>query len=73
MSVEHFCEYCGAPLEQHYSVASAAKLLDCSEQFFRNLIRDRRIRYNKVERLVRIPESAIYEITEEIQLLKDGD
>lgn len=47
--------------EQYFSVDSAAKLFDCSPQFFRNLIRDRRIYFIKVGRLVRIPYSALME------------
>ena len=34
-------------------------LMDCSEQFFRNLIRDRKIGYVKVGRMVKIPSSEL--------------
>jgi len=57
-----FCETCGSPLEQYLSIETAAKLIDCSEQFFRNLIRDRKIRYVKFGRSVRLPVSAIEEL-----------
>ena len=59
-----FCEYCGSPLEKLYSIESAAKLFDCSQQFFRNLIRDRKIGFVKVGRLVRIPHSELSKIPE---------
>ena len=67
MKLDNTCEYCGSPLEQYYSVTTAANLLDCSEQFFRNLMRDRKIDYVKFGRLVRIPESAIVEIANAIR------
>ncbi|TFB10202.1 DNA-binding protein [Candidatus Marinimicrobia bacterium MT.SAG.2] len=76
--MEHFCEHCASPLERHYSIESAAKLFNCSQQFFRNLIRDRKIGFIKVGRLVRIPHSELLKITEfipsiqdELQLLKN--
>ena len=59
-----YCEYCGSPLEQLYSIESAAKLFDCSEQFFRNLVRDRKIGFYKIGRLVRIPDSELLKIIE---------
>ena len=69
--MEHFCEHCGSPLERHYSIESAAKLFDCSQQFFRNLIRDRKLGYIKVGRLVRIPHSELSKITEFIPSVQD--
>ena len=69
--MEHFCEHCGSPLERHYSIESAAKLFDCSQQFFRNLIRDRKIGFVKVGRLVRIPQSELIKITVLIQSIQD--
>ena len=66
-----FCEYCGSPLEKLYSIESAAKLFDCSQQFFRNLIRDRKIGFVKVGRLVRIPHSELSKITEFIPSIQD--
>ena len=69
--MEHFCEHCGSPLERHYSIESAAKLFDCSQQFFRNLIRDRKIGFVKVGRLVRIPHSELLKITEFIPSIQD--
>jgi excisionase family DNA binding protein len=50
---------CGSSLEKYYSVSSASMLIDCSEQFFRNLIRDRKIGFVKFGRMVRIPVSEI--------------
>ncbi len=47
------------PKERYYSVETAAKRLDCSQQYFRNLIRDKKIRYVKIGRMVRIPESEL--------------
>ena len=52
---KHYCEYCGSRNEQYYSVESAAKLCDCSQQFFRNKIRDREITFVKIGSMVRIP------------------
>ena len=69
--MEHFCEHCGSPLERQYSIESAAKLIDCSEQFFRNLVRDRKIGFVKVGRLVRIPHSELLKITEFIPSIQD--
>jgi excisionase family DNA binding protein len=43
------------------TVAEAAELLKTSERFPRRLIAERRIRYVKVGRFVRIPESALRE------------
>lgn len=59
---EHFCPRCGSPLEHMLSINSCALLLDCSPQFFRNLIRERRIGYVKVEGMVRIPHSELRKI-----------
>ena len=66
-----YCEHCGSPLEKLYSIESAAKLFDCSEQFFRNLIRDRKIGFYKIGRLVRIPDSELSKITEFIPSIQD--
>jgi excisionase family DNA binding protein len=43
------------------TVAEAAELLKTSERFPRRLIAERRIRFVKVGRFVRIPESALRE------------
>jgi excisionase family DNA binding protein len=43
------------------TVAEAAKLLKTSERFPRRLIAERRIRFVKLGRFVRIPESALRE------------
>ena len=68
---KQYCEHCGSPLEKLYSIESAAKLFDCSEQFFRNLIRDRKIGFYKIGRLVRIPDSELSKITEFIPSIQD--
>ena len=67
-----FCEQCGSPLERYYSVESAAKLFDCSKQFFRNLVRDRKIGFVKVRRLVRIPKSELIRIIDFFSSLNDS-
>ena len=56
---KRYCPYCGNPHERYYSIETAAMLLDCSEQFFRNLIRDRKIGYVKIGRMVKIPSSEL--------------
>jgi excisionase family DNA binding protein len=48
------------------SIKSCAQLLDCSPQFFRNLIRERRIGYVKVEGMVRIPYSELRKIIKQM-------
>ena len=53
--------------EGYLSIKSAALLLDCSEQFFRNLIRDRKIGFVKFGRMVRIPISDIEKLKIEYQ------
>ncbi|MGC4980265.1 excisionase family DNA-binding protein [Streptomyces sp. DT193] len=47
--------------EQHLSVDQVAELLGTSVRFPRRLIEERRIRYVKVGRHVRIPASAVDE------------
>ncbi|MBC8402782.1 MAG: excisionase family DNA-binding protein [Candidatus Marinimicrobia bacterium] len=66
-----YCFECGSQIERYYSVESAAKLVDCSEQFFRNLIRDKNIRYVKFGRLVRIPASEIVKLRIEVPSIED--
>ena len=61
---KRFCESCGSQIERYYSIESAAELFDCSQQFFRNLVRDRKIGFVKVGRLVRIPDSELLKIIE---------
>ncbi|MCK4822820.1 helix-turn-helix domain-containing protein [bacterium] len=56
---ERYCPYCGNTQERYYSIETAAQMMDCSEQFFRNLIRDRRIGYVKLGRMVKIPSSEL--------------
>lgn len=46
-------------MERLLNVAEAAELLGTSERFPRRLIAERRIRFVKVGRHVRIPESAL--------------
>ncbi|MEV8030993.1 excisionase family DNA-binding protein [Streptomyces sp. NPDC086182] len=48
-------------IEQHLSVDQVAELLGTSVRFPRRLIEERRIRYVKVGRHVRIPASAVDE------------
>ena len=62
MQKNQFCKICGSSLEKYYSVATASELIDCSEQFFRNLIRDRKICFVKFGRMVRIPISEIQKL-----------
>ncbi|GAA5211754.1 MULTISPECIES: excisionase family DNA-binding protein [Streptomyces] len=45
--------------ERHLSVDQVAELLGTTSRFPRRLIEERRIRYVKVGRHVRIPESAV--------------
>ena len=67
-----FCEYCGSPLEKYLSVESAAKLYDCSEQYFRNQIRDKKISVIKLGRLVRLPVSEIEKLKIERPSIDDS-
>jgi len=48
-----------AQLDRLLTVAEAAELLGTSERFPRRLISERRIRFVRVGRYVRIPESAL--------------
>lgn len=59
MIKKKYCPYCGQSRERYYSIETAAMIMDCSEQFFRNLIRDRRIGYVKMGRMVKIPSSEL--------------
>ena len=68
---KRFCESCGSQIERYYSIESAAELFDCSQQFFRNLVRDREIGFVKVGRLVRISHSELSKITEFIPSIQD--
>ncbi len=68
---KHYCEYCGSRNERFYSVVSAAKLCDCSQQFFRNKIRDREIAYVKIGYMVRIPESELKRIIIQYDITSD--
>jgi excisionase family DNA binding protein len=50
-----------ASIEHHLTVAEVAELLGTTERFPRRLIAERRIRFVRVGRHVRIPESAVRE------------
>jgi excisionase family DNA binding protein len=49
------------PLERLLTVAQAAELLGTTDRFPRRLIEERRIRFVRLGRHVRIPESALRE------------
>jgi excisionase family DNA binding protein len=51
----------GGTPERLFTVAEAAELLRTSERFPRRLIAERRIRFTRIGRHVRIPESALNE------------
>ena len=48
-------------IERHLTVAEVAELLGTTERFPRRLIAERRIRFVRVGRHVRIPQSAVSE------------
>ncbi|WP_046726948.1 excisionase family DNA-binding protein [Streptomyces humi] len=50
--------------DRYLSVDQVAELLGTTARFPRRLIEERRIRYVKVGRHVRIPESAVYEFVQ---------
>jgi excisionase family DNA binding protein len=50
--------------DQLLTVAQAAELLGTGERFTRRLIAERRIRFTRIGRHVRIPESAVREFIE---------
>jgi excisionase family DNA binding protein len=49
-------------IERHLTVAQVAELLGTTERFPRRLIAERRVRFVRIGRHVRIPESAIREL-----------
>lgn len=49
-------------IERHLTVGEVAELLGTTERFPRRLIAERRIRFVRVGRHVRIPESAVREL-----------
>jgi excisionase family DNA binding protein len=49
-------------IERHLTVSEVAELLGTTERFPRRLISERRIRFVRVGRYVRIPESAVREL-----------
>lgn len=51
-------------IERHLTVGQVAELLGTTERFPRRLIAERRIRFVRVGRHVRIPESAVRELVE---------
>lgn len=53
-----------ARLERHLTASQAAELLNTSPRFPRRLIAERRIRFVRIGRHVRIPESALREYVE---------
>jgi excisionase family DNA binding protein len=53
-----------APTERLLTVAQAAEMLGTTDRFPRRLIDERRIRFVRVGRHVRIPESALREFIE---------
>jgi excisionase family DNA binding protein len=55
----------GAMIERHLTVAEVAELLGTTDRFPRRLIAERRIRFVRVGRHVRIPESAVRELIAE--------
>ena len=52
-------------IERLLTMAEVAELLGTGERFPRRLVAERRIRFVKVGRHVRIPESAVRELIEE--------
>ena len=70
-TADRLCGHCGQPVGKYMSINTAANLLDCSEQFFRNLVRDRRIRYFKIGSMVRIPCSELKNLMLEIPPLDE--
>lgn len=52
-------------MEKLYTLGEAAEVMGTSGRFPRRLVADRRIRFVKVGRHVRIPESAINEFIDE--------
>lgn len=71
MSTNGYCPHCGAYQERYYSVENAAVMLDCSTHYFRNLIRDRKIGYVKIGRMIRIPVSEIEQLIEHHPTMKE--
>jgi len=55
----------GVTIERHLTVAEVAELLGTTERFPRRLIAERRIRFVRVGRHDRIPESAVRELIAE--------
>ena len=66
-----YCPYCGSTTERYFSIEKLAKIFDCSEQFFRNLVRDKKIGYVKLGRLVRIPYSEVLSLSEYIPSMNE--
>lgn len=52
-------------MEKLYTLDEAARVMGTTDRFPRRLVADRRIRFVKVGRHVRIPESAIDEFLDE--------
>jgi len=66
-----YCDYCGSVIERFFSISTAAQICDLSEQFFRNLIRDRKIKFVKFGRSIRIPASALSELQVEFPTINE--
>lgn len=71
MIKKRYCPHCGDPQERYYSIETAAMIMDCSEQFFRNLVRDRRIGYVKIGRMVKIPSSELEKLVTFMPSIED--
>jgi excisionase family DNA binding protein len=52
---------CNATYDRLLTIEEAAELLNTKPRFTRRLIAERRIRFTRVGRFVRIPESAVHE------------
>lgn len=59
---KHYCPYCGSSTEKLYSPETAAKMLECSVEKIRKMIRKREISYKKIGRLIRIPSSELEKV-----------
>lgn len=61
---EKFCPYCGSCIERYFSADTAAKLTDLSPEYFRKLIKERKINVVRFGRAVRIPASVLFDFAE---------
>ena len=58
-SGHNYCQHCGNPLVRFVSPETAARLTDMSVEYWRKLIKERKIKVVKFGRSVRIPFSEI--------------